>query len=72
MYVRLQKTLYGCLKNALLFYEKLVGYIEAYGFKINPYIPCVAKTIVGGKHLTVFWHVENIKTSYVNGHEVKK
>ena len=36
LYVRLQKALYGCLKSALLFYEKLVGDLEAYGFKINP------------------------------------
>ena len=25
LYVRLQKTLYGCLESALLLYEKLVG-----------------------------------------------
>ena len=36
LYVRLQKSLYGCLKSALLFYEKLVGDLEEYGFKINP------------------------------------
>ena len=36
LYVWLQKALYGCLKSALLFYEKLVGDLETYGFKINP------------------------------------
>ena len=35
LYVRLQKALYGCLKSALIFYEKLVGYLEAYWFRIN-------------------------------------
>ena len=30
LYVRLQKALYGCLKSAMLFYEKLVGDLEAY------------------------------------------
>ena len=39
LYVRLQKTLYGCLKIALLFYKKVVGYLEAYGFRINTYNP---------------------------------
>ena len=34
--VRLQKALHGCLKSALLFYEKLVGDMEAYGLRINP------------------------------------
>ena len=27
LYVRLQKALYGCLKSALIFDEKLVGYL---------------------------------------------
>ena len=35
LYVRMQKALYGCLKIALIFYEKLVGDLEAYGFRIN-------------------------------------
>ena len=37
LYVQLQKSLYGCLKSAQFFYEYLVGDLEAYGFKINPY-----------------------------------
>ena len=49
IYVLLQKALYGCLKSALLFYEKLVGDLEAYGFRINAYDPCVANKMVGGK-----------------------
>ena len=52
LYVRLQKALYGCLKSALLFYEKEVGNLEAYGFKINPYDPCVANKMICGKQLT--------------------
>ena len=36
LYVRLQKALYGCLKSAFLLYEKLVGDLEAYGFRIDP------------------------------------
>ena len=35
LYVQLQKSLYGCFKRALLFYEKLVGDLETYGFRIN-------------------------------------
>ena len=72
LYVRLQKALYGCLKSALLFYKKLVGYLEAYGFKINPYEPCVANKMIGGKQLTVCWHVDNLKISCVDANEVKK
>ena len=35
LYVHLQKDLYGCLKSTLLFFEKLVGDLEAYGFRIK-------------------------------------
>ena len=49
-----------------------MGYLEAYGFKINPYDPCVANNIIGGKQLTVCWHVEDLKISCVDENEVKK
>ena len=39
LYVQIQKALYVLLCSALLFYRKLVKYIEAYGFQINPYNP---------------------------------
>ena len=37
LYVQLHKSLYSCLKSALLFYINIVGDLEAYGFRINPY-----------------------------------
>ena len=46
LYVRLKKALYGLLRSSLLFYRKLRGELEAYGFKINPYDPCVGKKMV--------------------------
>ena len=49
LYVRLQKALYGCLKSTLLFYKKLVVDLEGYGFRINPYGPCVVNKMIGGK-----------------------
>ena len=72
LYIRLQKALYGCLKGALLFYEKLVGDLEGYGFRINTNDPCVANKMIGGKHLTVCWHVDDLKISCVDANEVKK
>ena len=41
LYVRLKKALYGLLRPSLLFYRKIRGELEAYGFKINTYDPCV-------------------------------
>ena len=61
LYVRLQKSLHGCLKSALFFYEKLVVDLEAYEFRINLYDPCVANKMIGGKQLTVCWYVDDIK-----------
>ena len=72
LYVQLKKALYGCLKSALVFYEKLVGDLEAYWSRINPYNPCVANDMVGGKQLTVCWHMEDLKISCVDANEVTK
>jgi hypothetical protein len=66
LYVQLEKALYGCLKSALLFYEKLVADLEEYGFDINPYDPCVANKMVNGKQLTVTWHVDDLKISHMD------
>ena len=38
--------LYALLRSSLLFYRKLCGDLEAYGFKINPYDPCVGNKMV--------------------------
>ena len=46
LYVRLKKALYGLLRSSLLFYRKLCGELETYGFKINPYDPCVGNKMV--------------------------
>jgi hypothetical protein len=37
LYVKLQKALYGCLRSALLFYQKLLKDLEDNGFELNPY-----------------------------------
>ena len=49
LYVRITKALYGMLCSALLFYFELVKDLEAYGFKINPYDPCVVNVTKDGK-----------------------
>ena len=72
LYVRLQKEIYGCLKSALLLYEKLMEDLGTYGFRINPYDPCVANNIVGGNQLTVCWHVDDLKISCVEANKVTK
>jgi hypothetical protein len=72
LYVKLLKALYGCLRSALLFYQKLLGDLEENGFTLNPYDPCVANKMVNGKQLTVTWHIDDLKLSYVDENEVTK
>ena len=72
LYVQLYKSLYGLMRSALLFYRKLRGELEAYGFKINPYDPCVANKDTPGGQLTVLWHVDDLKVSCKDKFEVTK
>jgi len=49
------------MRASLLFYWMLRKELEAYGFEINPYDPCVPnKMTEAGKKLTVIWHVDNL------------
>ncbi len=66
LYLCLQKALYGMMKSALLFYQKLVSELRSMGFIINPYDPCDANKIVNGKQLTLQWHVDDLMISHVD------
>jgi hypothetical protein len=72
LYVELQKAVYGTLKTSLLFYQKLVKQITRDGFKLNPYDPCVANKMIGGKQMTICWHVDDLKISHLNPKVVDK
>ena len=61
----MSKALYGLLKSALDFYLKLRGDLGSIGFEVNPYDPCVANKTIQGTHMTVVWHVDDLKVSYV-------
>ncbi|MDG7001629.1 MAG: hypothetical protein JRN15_21230, partial [Nitrososphaerota archaeon] len=64
MYVELLKALYGTLRAARLFWEKLSGKLIEWGFTMNPYDSCVANKMMNGKQLTVVWHVDDLKVSH--------
>ena len=64
VYVKMNKSLYVLLKSALQFYKKFRSYIEAYGFKVNPYDPCVANSDINVHQMTVTWHVDDLKVSH--------
>ena len=55
------------MRSALLFYKKFKSELEAYGFEMNPYDPCVFNKITddGNQH-TVIFHVDDGLASHVN------
>ena len=55
------KAIYGPLVSALLFYKKLAKDLKKDGFVVNPYNPCLAHKMVNGKHMIVFWNVDDFK-----------
>ena len=66
IYVELLKALYGTIRAARLFWEKLSGHLQEWGFIPNPYDPCVVNKDINGKQCTVAWHVDDIKISHVD------
>ena len=66
VYVVMLKALYGMMMSSLLYYLKFRGDLEAIGFQVNPYDPCVANRIVENRQHTVIWHVDDLKSSHVN------
>ena len=72
LYIRIAKALYGMLKSALWWYKELRKNLEAYGFEVNPYDPCVANADVNGKQMTVTWQVDDLKVLHTESAEQKK
>ena len=60
------------LRSMLLFYQILVKDLEAYGFTINLYDPCVANVEIGGSQVPVVWHMYNLKVSHKDSFEITK
>ena len=73
MYMELLKALYGTLRAAHLFWQKLSKQlIDEWGFTPNKYDDCVVNKMVNGQEMTVVWHVDDLKVSHVDATEVEK
>ena len=72
LYLEDLKAIYRCLQSALLFYLKLKKDLESVRFVLNPYGPCIANKVIGGKQMTICWHVDNIKASHKSSKVVDK
>ena len=71
-YVEIQKSLYRIIKSALLFYQDLVVGMKRAAFKLNTYDLCVMNKIVRGNHMSVVFHIDDMKVSYKSDKAVKK
>jgi Reverse transcriptase (RNA-dependent DNA polymerase) len=66
MYVELLKALYGTMRAARLFWEKLRAKLLEEGYVPNPYDYCVVNKMINGKQCTIGWHVDDLKISHVD------
>ena len=53
-------------QSSLLFCKKLKKDPEEEGFIVNSCDPCMVHEMIGGKQLTMVWHVDDVKVSHVN------
>ena len=65
IYMEMLKALYGTLRAARLFWERLSGVLVSWGFVINPYDSCVANKWIDGAQCTITWHIDDLKISHV-------
>ena len=73
MYMELLKALYGTLREARLFWQKLSKQlIDEWGFTPNKYDDCVVNKMINRQQMTVVWHVDDLKVSHVDAAEVEK
>ncbi|VEU34053.1 unnamed protein product [Pseudo-nitzschia multistriata] len=66
LFTKAEKAIYGTLRAALLFWEKLYGQLEEWGFELNPYDPCTVNKMINGKQCTIVWHVDDLKISHAD------
>ena len=73
MYMELLKALYGTLRAARLFWQKLSKQLIAgWGFVPNKYDDCVVNKMINGSQMTVVWDVDDLKVSHADAKEVTK
>ena len=64
--------MYGFLRIVLLFYLKLLSYLELLGFRLDPYNICVDNKVINSKQMTITWHVNDLQISHAEESEVAK
>ena len=70
IYVLCKKAIYGTMNAALLAYKKLAKLFSEWGFKMNPYDPCVWNMTVDGKQFTIIFHIDDLMLSHLHANIV--
>ena len=66
IYAKSKKAVYGALDATLIFWGKLSKILEEMGYQRNEYDWYVMNKIIDNKQCTILWHVDDLKTSYVD------
>ena len=64
LYMRVLRSIYGCIKAAMLWYDLYTQKLKELGFELNAYDMCVANKIINGQQCKIFWHVGDNKVSH--------
>ena len=66
LYVKVIRSIYGCIEAALLWYDLYKETLEKEGFILNQYDMCVANKQINGRQCTVAWYVDDNKVSHMD------
>lgn len=72
LFVECLNALYSTMVASLLYYQKFTTSLTEYGFKMNPYDPCVWNKAIDGKQYTICFHVDDCKISNVSQKVIHK
>ena len=66
LYGKLTNVVYETLLGAILFYQRLSCQLYEWGYKQNPYDPCIFNKTIDGQHMTIQFHVDNLGMSHMD------
>ena len=69
---KVTKAIYGTLKGAVLFYNKLKVVLIDMDFETNDYDECFFNKMINRKQCTIQFHVDNLKLSHLQQQELDK
>ena len=64
LYMKVVRSIYGCMQYFLLWYNLYANTLKDMGFEINSYDKCIANKMINGNQCTIGWYVDNNKISH--------